>query len=186
MLKASPAHFFPRMNTTYDTKTIRLHWLSAALVLGLWVVGQCIDFFPRGTPRVTVRSLHICFGVLLMAVIALRLAWRRSGGVKLPAADPGLGGKLATGVHHLLYLLLVATVVAGAISVWLRGDNLFGLFSVPQFDPGNRALAHQGVEFHELCANLLLGLAVLHAAAAAWHQWWLKDGLMERMRSTRN
>ena len=65
--------------------------------------------------------------------------------------------------------------------MWIRGDNLFNLFTVPAFDPGNRALAHQAVELHEWIANLLLGLAVLHGAAAIWHHRALKDGVLRRM-----
>ena len=169
------------MTDSYDRRTIVYHWASAALVLGLWIAGQCIDFFPKGTPRITVRSLHISVGVLLGALLLARLAWRRGGGVKLPAADPGVSGRVAVGIHHLLYLLLCAAVVVGLACVWIRGDNLFNLFTVPAFDPGNRALAHQAVELHEWIANLLLGLAVLHGAAAIWHHRALKDGVLRRM-----
>lgn len=137
------------MTDTYDRRTIVYHWASAALVLGLWIAGQCIDFFPKGTPRITVRSLHISVGVLLGALLLAPLAWRRGGGVKLPAADPGVSGRVAVGIHHLLYLLLCAAVVVGLACVWIRGDNLFNLFTVPAFDPGNRALAHQAVELHD-------------------------------------
>ncbi len=169
------------MNPTYDSRTVFLHWLSAALVLGLWIVGQCIDFFPKGAPRVTVRSLHITLGVLLLVAVALRLVWRRSGGVKLAPADPGVAGKLAVGVHHLLYALLIALLALGLASVWFRGDNIFNLFTVPAFDPGNKALAHNTVELHGLLANILLAMAGLHAAAALWHHWSLKDGVLARM-----
>ena len=150
-------------------------------MLALWLVGQSIDWFPRGTPRVNVRSLHITAGVLLALVLVLRLAWRRSGGVKLPAADPGPAGKAAIGVHHLLYLLLAGAVLAGLAAVWIRGDTLFNLFTVPAFDPGNKALREQAGELHELLANSLLVLAALHGAAAVWHHLHLKDGVLRRM-----
>jgi cytochrome b561 len=169
------------MTPTYDSRTVFLHWLSAVLVLGLWIVGQCIDFFPKGTPRVTVRSLHIALGVLLLATVVVRVLWRRTGGVKLPPADSGAAGKLAIGVHHLLYALLIALVALGLASVWFRGDNIFNLFTVPAFDPGNKALAHNTVELHGLLANVLLLVAGLHGAAAAWHHWGLKDGVLARM-----
>ena len=173
------------MNTftqsSYDRRTIVLHWLSAALVLGLWIAGQCIDFFPRGTPRVTVRSLHISAGVLLALVLVWRLLWRRSGGVKLPPADPGPAGRVALGVHHLLYALMFATVLIGIACVWIRGDNIFNLFTVPAFDPDNKALRHDAVELHEWAANTLLVFAGLHAAAALWHHRVLKDGVLRRM-----
>jgi cytochrome b561 len=166
---------------SYDRRTILLHWLSAALVAGLWIVGQCIDFFPKGTPRLTVRSLHITAGVVLAVLLVLRLLWRARGGVKLPPADAGPAGKAAVGVHHLLYLLLAGAVAVGMAAVWIRGDNLFNLYTVPAFVTDNKGLRHDVVELHELFANALLVVAGLHAAAAIWHHRWLKDGVLRRM-----
>lgn len=165
----------------YDKRTIVLHWLSAMLVAGLWFVGQSIDLFPRGAPRITVRSLHIVAGLTLAVVLVLRLAWRRHGGVTLPPADPGLAGKLAAGAHHLLYLLLAVVVLAGIANVWVRGDTLFGMFNVPAFDPANKDLRELVGDLHGLCANTLFAIAGLHAAAAAWHHLVLKDGVLRRM-----
>ena len=165
----------------YDKNTIMLHWLSAALVAGLWLVGQSIDFFPKGTPRVTVRSLHIVAGLMLAVVLVMRLAWRRQGGVKLPAADPGVAGKLAVGVHHLLYMLLALVVLAGIANVWVRGDTLFGLFKVPTFDPTNKGLRKLVGELHSLGANTLFAIAGAHAAMAVWHHLALKDSVLRRM-----
>ncbi|MFZ6760389.1 cytochrome b [Undibacterium sp. Ji50W] len=169
---------------TYDKRTIILHWLSALLVMVLWIAGQTIDFFPTGTPRITVRSLHISFGVLLTVTLFARILWRRSGGSKLPPADAGALGKLAIGVHYLLYALMLAVVVIGIAAVWIRGDNLFNLFTVPAFDPANKALRHNVVELHGLLANILLGLAAFHAAAALWHSLVKKDGVLRRMLPT--
>jgi cytochrome b561 len=171
------------MNTdlAYDRRTILLHWLSAALVLGLWTVGQCIDFFPKGDPRVIVRSLHITAGAMLACVLAWRIVWRAQGGRRLPPADAGAKGRLAIGVHHLLYLLLVAVVVAGLAAVWIRGDNLFNLFKVPAFPTTNEDLREEAVDLHGLIANVLLVVAGLHAAAAVWHHRVLHDGVLRRM-----
>lgn len=170
----------------YDRRTILFHWLSAFLVMGLWVIGQTIDFFPKGTPRITVRSLHISFGILLGVVLILRLIWRRTSGTRLPAADPGMLGKLAVGIHHLLYLLMVAIVIIGVAAVWIRGDNLFNLYTVPAFDPANKELRHDVVELHGLLANILLALAAFHAAAALWHGLVKKDGVLRRMLPARS
>ncbi len=165
----------------YDSTTIFLHWLSAALVVGLWMVGQSIGFFPRGAPRLTVRSLHIAVGAALALVLLLRLIWRQTRGIQLPPTDTGILGRSATGMHHLLYALLVAIVMIGLGCVWIRGDTVFTWFTVPAFDPGNKALRHNAVELHAWVANLLLALAGIHAIAAAWHHWILKDGVLQRM-----
>ena len=166
---------------TYDRKTITLHWLSAALVLTLWVIGQTIDWFAPGDGRIAARSTHILLGVVLAVVLIQRIRWRRNGGTKLPSAVDGWQGKAAIGVHHLLYGLLTAIVVIGLACVWIRGDTIYGLFKVPAWDPTNKALRHNAVELHGLLANSLLLLSLLHAAAAIWHQFVRKDGVLARM-----
>ena len=165
----------------YDRRTILLHWLTAALVLLLWIVGQTIDFFPKGTPRVTVRSLHITAGALLVLVVAWRIVWRRRGGVHLPVADPGVAGAAAVVVHRVLYGLVIAVVLLGIASAWIRGDTLFNWFTIPAFAPANRDLREQVVDLHGLAANILLAVAALHAAAAIWHHVIRKDGVLRRM-----
>ena len=40
----------------YDTRTIALHWVTVAFVCMLWIIGQCIDFFPKGVPRMGARA----------------------------------------------------------------------------------------------------------------------------------
>ena len=167
--------------SSYDRRTIAFHWMSAFLVLALWLLGQTIDWFPRGTPRVTARSLHIVVGALLVVVVGLRLVWRFRGGTRLLPAESGWVGRAASGVHHVLYLVLIATLVVGMASAWVRGDNLFGLVHIPAFDPGNKALRHEVVEWHETLANGLLVLAAVHAVAALWHHFIRKDGVLRRM-----
>ena len=107
----------------YDNRSILLHWITAGLVILLWGIAQVIDFFPRGMPRITVRSLHILLGVTLGVVILLRMAWRASSGRRLPLAAPGFIGYGAKIVHYGLYLLVVATVALGIANVWVRGDS---------------------------------------------------------------
>jgi len=165
----------------YDRRTLALHWLTAALVIGLWCAGQTIDFFPKGTPRTTVRSLHIVFGALLGLVLAYRIWWRASAGLHLPPAGAGWLDKFASLVHKLLYLLLIATVLLGLTNAWVRGDTLFGLLKIPAFDPGNDELRETIEDWHGLSANILLGVAGLHAAAALVHHFLFKDNVLRRM-----
>lgn len=165
----------------YDGKTIVLHWLTAGLVVSLWVIAKVIDDFASGWPRVTVRSVHITLGVCLAVVLVVRLAWRFGGGVKLPAAEAGVAGLLARAVHGVLYLLVIAVVLGGVANVWVRGDSIFGLFQVPAFAPGDRALRRLVGGWHELGANAILILAGLHAAAALVHHYVRRDGVLRRM-----
>lgn len=168
------------MSTSYDSRTIFLHWATAALVLTLWISGQCIDFFPKGTWRIIARSLHISIGLLLGIILVARLAWRAGQGSQLPA-QTGAVGVVGRVFHAGLYLLLVGIVAIGLACVWIRGDNLFNLFTVPAFDPTNKTLRHDAVELHGLIANILLASALFHAAAGLWHHFVRRDGVLKRM-----
>ncbi|HZV93879.1 MAG TPA: cytochrome b/b6 domain-containing protein, partial [Caldimonas sp.] len=117
------------MNTAvlhYDRRTIVLHWTTAALVVALWALGQTIDWFPKGTPRIFARSTHISLGVALAFVLVARIVWRLGArAVHLPPAGLGWLDRLATLTHWLLYVLLVATVALGITNAWVRGDTIF-------------------------------------------------------------
>jgi len=169
------------MTDTYDSRTIALHWASVALVLCLWIAAQSLDFFPKGMPRMAALSVHITLGLLLAALLIVRVAWRLRGGTRLAAADAGVLGRLAVGAHRLLYGLLCAVVIAGIACVWIRGDTWFNIVTVAAFAPDNKSLRHNAVELHGLIANSLLALAAVHAAAAAWHHRVRKDGVLRRM-----
>lgn len=170
----------PPAAQSYDRRTIVLHWLTVLLVAGQWLGAHAIDWFPKGPLRVDARSMHIVFGVLLGAVIAARLVWRWSAGRKLPPADQGLLRVASSGVHALLYGLLILTVCLGLANAWAGGDSLFNVFSLPKLVVSKDVRGQIG-DMHGLCANAILVLATLHAAAALWHQYIRRDGVLARM-----
>jgi len=165
----------------YDGTTIRLHWITAGMVLALWCLGESIDWFPRGIPRILARSVHISVGVLLALVLGYRIYWRLTKGMRLPAAGAGMLDQLARMVHLLLYVGLIGALLLGLANTWVRGDSLFNLFKLPAFDPTNPALRERVEDFHALLANLVLILAGLHALAGLVHHYLFKDGVLRRM-----
>ena len=165
----------------YDAVTVGFYWATAILVVAQWVGAQTIDWFPRGPLRVDARSVHIVVGVLLAGLIAARLIWRVTGGRRLPLADKGALNLVAKGTHWGLYALLIAMAGVGLFLEWTRGDSIFNLFSIPAYDPGNRALAHQAQEVHATIGWLILALAGLHAGAALVHRYLWHDGVLGRM-----
>ncbi len=55
-----------RQAARYDGGTIALHWLTAVLVLGLWLVGTFLeDLVPKGTLRSGIWSAHFDLGFVL-------------------------------------------------------------------------------------------------------------------------
>ncbi len=67
----------------------------------------------------------------------------------------------------------------GVVNAFVRGYNLFDIMSLPQL--GDRALRRPITHWHGLAANILLGLALFHAAAALVHHYLWKDGVLGRM-----
>jgi cytochrome b561 len=165
----------------YDGLSILLHWLTAGLVVVLWTLGQTIDFFPKGAPKIDARSVHITLGATLGVVLLIRVLWRASAGRKLPLAAQGWLGVTAKVVHYGLYVLVAVTVVLGIFNAWQRGDVLFNVYRIPQLIPGDRALRHALGELHGDCADVVLIVAGLHAAAALAHHYLLRDRVLRRM-----
>ena len=167
--------------TRYDTPTIALHWATALLVGLIWTIGETIDFAPKGPLRVDYIALHIVLGALLGLVLLARLAWRHTRGARLAVEGPRLLALAAKAVHGLLYLLVGGTVALGLVTAWVQGRSLFGLFSLPSFAPGDRALAHQIFSLHSFGATAVLILAGLHAGAALGHHYVMRDSTLRRM-----
>lgn len=167
--------------TRYDSMTMFFHWAIAILVVAQWLGAQIIDWFPRGALRVDARSTHIALGVLLAALLVGHIIWRLTRGRRLPPADAGVLNLIAKATQGGLYVLLLAMVLVGMALVWTRGDSIFNLFSIPAYDPGNKALAEQVQEIHEAIGWIILVVAGFHAAAALIHRYVWHDGVLRRM-----
>ena len=165
----------------YDGLSILLHWITAALVVTLWTLGQTIDFFPKGAPKIDARSTHFLLGATLAVVLIIRLAWRASAGRSLPLADPGWMGVAAKAVHYGLYVLVATTVVLGIFNAWQRGDVVFNVFTIPKLVPGDVALKRTLEGLHGDFADAVLIVAGLHAAAALAHHYLLRNSVLRRM-----
>lgn len=173
------------MYPTYGSSQKAIHWVVFLLVIGLYGLTYAEDLFPRGDPnRDLVWWFHISFGLLLFALVILRVSLRLVyGAPELPSEMRPLERWLAKIAHLLLYALLVAIPVLGILLTWFRGDALsfFGLFTIPSPFLPDRPTAGFIKELHELCANLILALAGLHAIAALWHHFVRKDDVLKRM-----
>lgn len=173
------------MNPAYTRSQKSIHWTVFLLVIGLYGLTYAADIFPRGDPgRALVWWLHISFGMLVFALVVARVGLRLMLGTpELPMEMSELVRWAAKIAHLLLYALLVAIPVLGILLTWYRGDALsfFGLFTIPAPVSPDSATARFIRELHSLCANLILILAGVHAAAALWHHYVRKDDVLKRM-----
>lgn len=176
---------FRNSSDGYGAIARAFHWLTVGLVLLAWMLGTFGDAFPKGAARATGLMVHISAGLAILAILLPRLLWRLVD--QAPASEPTrLGiwmdraGRLA---HFALYALLFAIPVSGIVLQFARGNALplFGLFEIASPWVADRASAHTVKEVHELLANALGVLAALHAIAALYHHWVLRDRTLLRM-----
>ncbi|MDP4006447.1 cytochrome b [Methylobacterium sp. NEAU K] len=170
----------PRQHAVYDHATVTLHWLMATLVLVLWLIGTFLeDIVPKGVLRSGIWSAHFVLGFLFTGVIVALLAWRHTRGRQLPVEDPGPLHVLAKATHAALYLLLLLIAGLGIANAFVRGVTLVGPLALPQLgDPDwRRPLTH----WHGLAANILMAVALFHAAAALIHHYLWHDGVLRRI-----
>lgn len=133
--------------------------------------------------RHTLQALHVSLGLVLILVLAWRIGWRIGPSRRLPPADTGWVEVAARGVHYLLYALLICLVIAGLFNRWLHGDPMtfFGLFTIPSPVAKDKDWAGIVNGVHGWLADAILILAGLHAAAALFHHFVMRDDVLLRM-----
>ena len=168
--------------TNYDNVTIALHWMTALLVVANFLLAQTWDWFAKPV-RGVMEDTHMSFGVLLTAVVATRLVWRLIPGHQMSSLEAGWVRLSSKATHYVLYLLLVAEAALGFTFRWGAGRPMefFGLGIPPLIGQLSRPLRHQLREFHEWIGWAIIIIAMIHAAAALYHHYELKDRVLLRM-----
>jgi cytochrome b561 len=168
--------------THYDGVAIALHWLTAVLVVANFALAHTWDWFAKSTKGL-MEDTHMSFGVLLTVVIAARLVWRFIPGHQMSSLEAGWQRLASKATHYLLYALLVAEACLGFAFRWGAGRPMefFGLRIPPLIGEMARPLRHDLREIHDKVGWAIIILAALHAAAALYHHYALKDRVLERM-----
>ena len=172
---------------SYGRVSILLHWLIAAVVPGLFVLGLWmveLDYYDAWYHRAP--ELHKGTGVLLLGVVLFRLAWRLGNPQPLLTGTPPQR-RLAHTMHRVLYGILFAVIISGYLVSTADGRpiDVFGLVELPSVLSGiDRQEDIAGV-IHLVLAICLIGLIALHALAALKHHLIDHDRTLIRMLSSK-
>ena len=167
--------------TEYGLVSKALHWLMAAIILTLIFVGIYMADLPTDTAEqkqyaFQFFNLHKSFGVIILALIVLRLVWMRiSPAPALPSAFVPKERVMIKALQGLLYLLMIVLPLSGYIMSNAGGHpiNFFGLGELPALVGENKTIGGLSHEVHEIMGWSILVLIVLHMAGAIKHR--LKD-----------
>lgn len=153
----------------YGPVAIALHWLQAALVLGLFALGLIMVELPKGPDRSGAFALHKSLGLLALALLAVRFVWRRRHPPGVAAAG-AWQEQLAAATHRLLYFLLLLAPLAGFLASTFTAYPMkfFGL-PLPKLGWPDAALNAAFGAVHRGALWLLAALVALHVAGALYH-----------------
>lgn len=165
----------------YGTVAIAIHWLSAALVLGLLVSGFRASGTVDPAAKAGLLRIHAVVGGTVLLLTLARIAWWvfADRHPAEPAGTPRLQGLAARAVHLLFYVVLIGMAASGIGMLALSGaaNILFGGAPGPLPD----FMAYAPRIPHGFGAFFLVALVLAHVAAALYHQYLLRDRLMARM-----
>jgi cytochrome b561 len=166
----------------YSRPAIVLHWLIFLLVaLALFAIEIR---GPKGTDsRAFWTGIHMWAGVSILCLTAIRLIWRLVNGVPAAEASGGVLAACARTLHLLFYVVLIAQPLLGILMINYGGHpvTLMGTgisFALTAENDAARNVTHS---VHVFLGNALYYLIGLHALAALWHQYFLKDGTLRKM-----
>lgn len=166
----------------YPRPLISLHWLTLILLAAAYACIELRGNFPRGSAvRDGLKDWHYALGLTVFALLWVRVALRLRGPMPSPAS---LGWQhwLASATHLLLYLFMVCMPLLGWALLSSEGKlpDWFGVSLPPLLAP-DAVMAERFEQWHETLGVAGYWLVGLHAAAALFHHYWLRDATLRRM-----
>lgn len=166
----------------YHPALVLLHWLLAVLLLVALGMGRLVlTELPHTAPdKLDALKGHMIAGGVIFLLTLVRLVTRLST-AHPPAATTGMAwaDRTAPLMHWVLYALVLTMAGSGiamSVAFDLPAVVFGGQGSLP---PDFHAAAARPV--HGMASQLLAAMIVLHLAAALYHQFVRRDGLLSRM-----
>lgn len=174
------------LNTTtrYGWLSVTLHWVMLALVVGVYGCILLSNSFPKGSDtRNGLKTWHFMLGLSVFSLVWVRLVARWFS--PTPLIEPPIPAWQHTAAHFL-HLALCAFMVGMPLLGWLilsaagQPVPFFGL-QLPALMGQNNDWADLLKDVHETGATVGYFLIGLHAAAALYHHYFLRDNTLSRM-----
>jgi cytochrome b561 len=172
------------MQTSYTLVAKLLHWLMAALIAGLLLLGFYMADLPLSPDKLQFYSWHKWVGVTVFALCVSRVLWRLT---HRPPPYPDSMSRpmqaLAHAGHGGLYVLMIAIPLTGWLMSSAKGFQTvwWGIWPIPDVLSKDKELGHTLQEVHEALNWLLVVMIFGHVAAALKHHFIDRDGILKRM-----
>ena len=168
----------------YSRASIALHWLMLILIAVVYACMELRGYFPRGSAlRDGMKAWHFMLGLTVLLLVAVRIVFRLTS-----AAPPILPAPvrwqaiLAKVMHLALYALMIGMPIFGWLILSAEGKAIpFYFFDLPPLVDVSKSFAHWAEDLHQTGATIGYYLIGLHAAAALFHHYVVRDNTLRRM-----
>ena len=169
----------------YGSLSIGMHWLMLLVLIAVYAAINLQDLAPKGSAlRDDLKTWHFMLGISVLVLVTLRLAMRLFTGAAphIAPAIPLWQHRLAQGMHVALYVFMLGMPVLGWLVLGAKGDpvSILGL-PLPTLIGPDKPLSKSLKEIHETIGTLGYYLIGLHAAAALFHHYLMRDNTLLRM-----
>jgi cytochrome b561 len=161
-----------------------LHWIMAALILAQIALGLTAAGWHLSPTKLNLFFWHKSIGMLILALVLLRLLWRLANPTPAPPIDTPKWEQAAARIGHaLLYLLMIALPLSGwvvnsAANVPFR---IFRLIPLPAIVEPDKHIADIAALIHSGLVVAMVLLLIAHAGAALRHHFAKRNNVLARM-----
>ena len=168
----------------YSGVAIGLHWLIGLMILISFSAGLYMVDLSLSPLKLRLYSWHKWAGVTIFMLVLIRCLWRITHAAPtLPADMPRWQRIAADASHFVLYALMIAIPLSGWLMSSAKGFQTvyFGVIPIPDLLQKNKQLGESLTLVHQALNFTMIGIVILHAAAALKHHFIDKDDILRRM-----
>jgi cytochrome b561 len=168
----------------YGGASIALHWLMLILLAAVYACIELRGNFPKGSDlREGLKTWHFMLGLSVLLLVAVRVVVRMAGTTPpiLPA-PPQWQAVLSRLMLVALYALMIGMPLLGWLTLSAEGKAIpFFSVQLPALVNESKSVADWAKELHETGGTVGYFLIAMHAAAALFHHYFVRDNTLRRM-----
>lgn len=170
-------------SNSYGWISIVMHWVSAAIILSLWFIGDSINAADTSGDRFAQTHLHVSIALCAYPLLWFRIGWRlKQGHPRLDGEGP-IDRWLAKINHYVLLAAVALMLLSGPMTVWASGRELaiFDWFRLSSPFGSNSDLHALSLLIHRTSATIIIFATLAHFLGAMKHMMFDDDDVFIRM-----
>ncbi len=154
------------------------------LIAAVYACMELRGYFPRGSAlRNGLKTWHFMLGLSVLLLVIVRVVFRLTSVTPpIQPAPPRWQTILSKALHLTLYAFMLAMPILGWLTLSAEGKAIpFFFGQLPALVNASKAVASWAKELHETGGTVGYFLIGLHAAAALFHHYVVRDNTLRRM-----